>query len=66
MNHECNHSQESSISGVYVNITQETLETADITDSDGHDVHIHLPHSVLRKLAQTRQDHVIHIGIIGG
>ena len=59
-------SQESSISGVYVNITQEDPETADVTDTDGHDVHIHLPHSVLRKLARTKQDHVIHIGIIGG
>ena len=51
---------------MYVNITQEDQETVDVTDMDGHDVHIHLPHSVLRKLAHTKQDHVIHIGIIGG
>ena len=51
-----------SIGGVYVNLTKESGNAADV-DVDGHDIHIHLPQKVIQKLARTGGDHVIHIGI---
>ena len=46
---------------IYVNITKDK-ENHDNVDSDGHKVHIHIPHQVLVKMAGAGEDHVVHIG----
>jgi len=45
---------------LYVNITKDN-DDHELVDKDGHKIHIHIPHQVLEKMAETGDDHVIHI-----
>ena len=45
---------------LYVNITKDS-DDHELIDKDGHRVHIHIPHQVLAEMAETGDDHVIHI-----
>ena len=40
-----------------------TKDSGNDVDRDGHAIHIHLPLKVIKKLAQTGDNQVIHIGI---
>ena len=55
-------SQQGDEISVYVNITKDTPDHEDV-DTDGHKVHIHIPHRVLLEMANAGDDHVIHIDI---
>ena len=50
------------LDGVYVNVTRDTSKNISEVDNDGHDIHIHLPIKVIKKLAESGSDQVIHIG----
>jgi len=45
---------------LYVNITKDD-DNHEVIDKDGHKIHIHIPHQVLVEMAETGDNHVIHI-----
>ena len=48
---------------VFLNITKDNAVNRAAVDKDGHQLHIHIPHEVLEKMAKSGQDHVLHINI---